>query len=548
MKFDLYYMLSPQKPTQRQEIEEQFRMFFSSDWQLTCIDGNDHVETLRAAIELDSHLVIAESGTQFNARTRNVIERGVTSLAGRAWDAMYTEVSFTEERYIESFPPVAQMLELNNLEIRYLEKVNYTGARCYIINKWSKYKFYELVQTYSSQTEPYDIFLRNLVHQRSLQACVLYPFATKSEQSPLQAVETPPQEVDAPKQPSVVPDRQPVAQTQMRIVFTRLDAIGDLICSTAAIRAARKSWPHAKISLVCNQYNAAVMKHSTDIDELEIVRKNNSEDLANAAIKFKGVDIAIALAPRLEDVLFVCATSAKQRIGYTQLDFNAGVLIKYNLTQTLVPSAYPAVYDPRPEHFVFHEVEQGLHLVAAAGGDISDPQISLALHADDHAAVAHVPENCILVPLGPRWFREGSSEKSVRLLLKGLRRFQRPIVVTHNEHCAAAAEGIISDGLADVVLGNMSFTHWAAVFPKAACILTVDSSATHIASAFKRPTVILFEHGWFYIQRQKWAPYKTPSVILRKPFEENEATLESSREEMLNAVARLLEETSSPHL
>jgi ADP-heptose:LPS heptosyltransferase len=328
----------------------------------------------------------------------------------------------------------------------------------------------------------------------------------------------------------------------VNIVLTRLDAIGDLILSTAGIKAIRNSWPAAKISLVCNQYNSIVMKNSTDIDELHIIDKKNCQMIVECAFRFLHADLAIAMAPCIEDLTFVLLTKAKERIGYTFLDFEKGQLVETNLTKMLIPTAYPAVYAAYLPNPVDHEVEQVLRLVQSAGGNIDGSELSIVLSQEDYRCVDHVPDRCILVPLCPRWLWGGGTPETLAELINKLRQFNRPIVITFNEQCASLAEKLAHKAKIDMVIGGLTFTQWAAIFPKAACVVTVNSSATHVASAFKRPTVLILENAWFHIDRQKWAPYKCPSVVLRKPESATEEAINDLNESVVSAVEGLLSE------
>src|SRR5574337_1011692 len=57
------------------------------------------------------------------------------------------------------------------------------------------------------------------------------------------------------------------------VIFIRRDNIGDLVCTTPAIRAVRRAFPRAKIGVLVNSYNAPVLKGNPDIDRLYVYRK-----------------------------------------------------------------------------------------------------------------------------------------------------------------------------------------------------------------------------------------------------------------------------------
>jgi ADP-heptose:LPS heptosyltransferase len=125
-------------------------------------------------------------------------------------------------------------------------------------------------------------------------------------------------------------------------------------------------------------------------------------------------------------------------------------------------------------------------------------------------------------------------------LLVMLRRFGLTIVVTHGQDASEQVPAVAAAGVADHIIGGLSFGQWAAVFAVARLVVTVDTGATHVASAMKRPTVVLFERRYFNLNSQEWAPYHVPAAVLRKPADESAPALAQSRESIVTAVERLL--------
>jgi ADP-heptose:LPS heptosyltransferase len=121
-----------------------------------------------------------------------------------------------------------------------------------------------------------------------------------------------------------------------------------------------------------------------------------------------------------------------------------------------------------------------------------------------------------------------------------LRALGRPLVATFGQDARRLAEDVRRANVADAVLGDLAFHVWAAVFERAACVVTIDTGATHVASAVHVPTVVLFEHRWFRLASQEWSPYRVPNAILRKPPDESDASLRASRAEIVAAVAALI--------
>lgn len=332
----------------------------------------------------------------------------------------------------------------------------------------------------------------------------------------------------------------------MRIVLSRTDRVGDLILSTPAIASFRRSFPDAHITAICSSYNASVLRGNPDIDDLADIAPGVAP--AEFGKRFRQVcDLAVALAPRMDDIKLVAATKAKQRIGYT---YARRLLVRavapLYLTKVGISSADPGVSERDPRALVAHEVDQVLELVRLAGGDIIAADLVLPISAADRAAVAHLPANGIAFHLAPRWISDGSTLANMLTLIGQLRMLGLPIVATYGPESLAIAQAVREARLAGVTLaGDLSLQQWAATFEKSAVVVTVDTGATHVASAVRRPTVVVFEHRYFRLSSQEWAPYRVPHVILRKPSRLDEPALAESRSDVIAAVSRLLNDAQS---
>lgn len=312
--------------------------------------------------------------------------------------------------------------------------------------------------------------------------------------------------------------------------------------STPAIASVRRSWPNAHLTIVCSRYNAVVVQRNPDLDAVVA-----ADDVpAKMGRRFSGrCDVAIALAPRAADFRLVGATGAPVRVGYTYVRRRlARLSARLYLSRLGISEADPHLSERDPSRPVRHEVDQILDLVRLAGGTELSHDLVLPIDGEDRAAVAAVPADGIAVHLAARWFCEGSSFASVRQLVAELRRFGCPIVVTYGDDARAAALELHEAGVADALAGELAFARWAAVFEKSRLVLTVDTGATHVASAVRRPTVVLFEHRYFHLSSQEWSPYRVPSVCLRKPASDAPAGLAASRAAIVAAVGELLNQST----
>ena len=290
--------------------------------------------------------------------------------------------------------------------------------------------------------------------------------------------------------------------------------------------------------MVTSAYNRVVVERNTDIDELVSLPRAIRPERFGA--QFRNVDLAIALAPRSEDLRVVGATRATVRVGYTYARrYLARLTSRLFVNRMAISEADPELCERDPHRAVRHEVDQLLDLVALGGARERVVDLRLDLREEDRAAVATLPDRPIVLHLAPRWFHNGSTLASTVELARRLTGLGRPLAITANAEIGDAVDAFSALGAA-AVLRDLPFFHWAAVFERAACVVTVDTGATHVASAMRRPTLVAFENRYFRLASQEWAPYRVPSRSLRKPQSEDEDSLAQFRDEVVNGVADLL--------
>ena len=329
----------------------------------------------------------------------------------------------------------------------------------------------------------------------------------------------------------------------MRIVLTRLDRLGDLVLSTPAIRSVRRSWPRAHVTLVCGRYNVAAVEGNPDLDELAVLEPGESP--ARLGARWAGqTDLAIALAPRRADWRLIRATRASRRVGYTyRRRYLARLSAPWYLTKLVVADADPDLAERHPERPVHHEAAQVLDVVARAGARERCEELVVTIEERDRRSVAELPAGALTIQLAPRWLGGGSTPESFEMLLRELRSLGLPLILAYGDEvrvkangCAPRASPMRSSEVSVPVMGRARL--------RGAVRLVLHgqhTGATHVASAVRRPVVVLFEHRYFSLASREWAPYRVAGACLRKPADESPAALAQSRAEILAAVRRLLD-------
>ena len=149
------------------------------------------------------------------------------------------------------------------------------------------------------------------------------------------------------------------------VLFIRRDNIGDLVCTTPAIRAVRIKYPHCRIAMLVNSYNAGAVRNNPDVNDVYVYEKFKHQSdksrfrvwLSNlrliGRIRRASVDVSIACgyAPSPRLARYALLTGARMRIGPVEA---TGKSIAYT---------HPIAAPDKP----IHEVEAIMRLLAPLG-------------------------------------------------------------------------------------------------------------------------------------------------------------------------------------
>ncbi len=306
------------------------------------------------------------------------------------------------------------------------------------------------------------------------------------------------------------------------ILLIRTDRVGDLVLSTPAITSFRRSWPQARITAVVTGYTEPILRHNPDIDEIVLLpHAQPAKAIANVAKLGRKNGLAVGLAPRTDDIFLTGVSGATTRIGYVyRRRYLSRALARMCLTDWCLSDADPALADRFPDKPIMHEVRQVLALVRLAGGGVLTEELTLRLGDDDTAwAKANAPERGVVLALAPRWFMHNFGAEAVRLLITRLAHRSSNVVVTYGPDTKDLAENIRQILPHENVawFGNLPLLRWAAVLEQSSTVITVDTGATHVAAALKKPVVVVFEREYFRLCSQEWGPWRVPSALLVKP-------------------------------
>ncbi|MGC9045539.1 MAG: glycosyltransferase family 9 protein [Thermodesulfovibrio sp.] len=335
-----------------------------------------------------------------------------------------------------------------------------------------------------------------------------------------------------------------------KILFIRRDNIGDLVCTTPAIHAVRKKYPHAKIGILVNTYNADVVKNNPDIDEIYIYEKAKHVPEKNKILVWMNnlrllmkirkdkYDVAIACgsySPRLARYAYM--TGATVRIGYIPKDIEKST--SYNM----------ALQEPEQP---MHEVERVFRLLSPLGIDEIPNKLKIFPSQSEIKRVKEFlkRKNKLLIAFHissrkpeNRW----SAEKFINLAKLVLAHNNADIMLLWSPGSEKNPYHPGDDEKAEFIIKSLPqiipyktnhLRELIAALSVANVVVCLDGGAMHIAAALGKPIVTV----WGSTEQQRWKPWGVKHIILQEQTKKAENI---TSDQVFEAVQTLLKEISS---
>lgn len=304
-----------------------------------------------------------------------------------------------------------------------------------------------------------------------------------------------------------------------RILVVRVDLLGDVVLSTAAVRALRRAYPGAQIDMLVQGSSAPILADDPDIARVITFDSRLWQPTHwRAALAFfwdvwrPRYDLAISLCGDIGSIV-TRLTRARRRVGYAGEAYGA-----------FMTDAIPGRRYEQPKH----EVQYILALAAAAGGVVAPgderPRLTVAPAARERVAAMIDEGRAATGAQGP-----------VIALHPGARNGQAKRWPTR--HCAALADRLRDELDALVVLtgapneaylsedivrqqrrpafnlcGQTTTPELAALLAASDVVVSGDSGPMHVACAVGAPVVVL--HG--PTDPYQSGPTDPAAIILRR--------------------------------
>lgn len=273
------------------------------------------------------------------------------------------------------------------------------------------------------------------------------------------------------------------------LVMTR-EHLGDLVCTTPALRSLRRLYPHAHIVVEVGERAACVLEHNPNVDE--ILLRPRHQGLSGKArfirlLRKRRFDLGVILDDSADMILYLWLGGIPRRVGLIHKKRFAGLLTES------VP------FDPMQHEMI----DNFRKVVGLLGGDVSNRQPELFPSAQDIDSVeALFAENSLnasdsLIALNPGASAPANRWLPTRFAEVGDRLAQRPntriLLLGSKGDLPIVTEVLRSMQAVPVVLtGQLSVLQLAETLRRCALLITNDTGPMHIGCAMRTPIVAIF--------------------------------------------------------
>jgi heptosyltransferase-2 len=302
-----------------------------------------------------------------------------------------------------------------------------------------------------------------------------------------------------------------------RVLIRSTNWIGDAVMTTPAVRAIRRNFPTARISLLAKPWVGPVFAHSPHVDEIIIYDANG---------RHKGLGGTIRLARDLKPYCFDAAIFLQNAIEAALIAFMAGIprRVGFDTDARRLLLTHPV----RCTKWIksLHQTSYYLKMLEGAGMIRGSQTLELSLGTKDREKSAQIlADNSIkpdrrIVGLNPsatfgpakQWFPDRYAELGNRLN----KSLDATILIFGGPSDRELGQAIsrMMDVPAVNLSGRTSLGEAMALIDRCDAFVTNDSGLMHVAAALNTPLVAIFGST----NSTTTSPYSDSSRIVRVPI------------------------------
>jgi lipopolysaccharide heptosyltransferase II len=305
-----------------------------------------------------------------------------------------------------------------------------------------------------------------------------------------------------------------------RILCVRLDALGDVLMTTPAIRALKESQPLRSVTLLTSAAAAAAARLVPEIDEILIYEAPWMK--ASSALSSSAPDLEMIKTLRAArfDAAIIFTVYSQNPLPAALLCYLADIPLRIaHCRENPYRLLTDWVCEIEPDTGWRHEVQRQLDLVAVIGASTENQRLSLNIPAQARATV-----DALLAQLledGQPWLviHPGATAASRRYPPEGFAAVARravqdlryAVVFTGQAPELELTESIrISAGVrSHSLVGQLDFAGFAALLARTRLLISNNTGAVHVAAALGTPVVDLYA-----LTNPQHTPWRVPHRVL----------------------------------
>lgn len=271
----------------------------------------------------------------------------------------------------------------------------------------------------------------------------------------------------------------------MNILIIQTAYLGDVILTTPLIGQVRCAYPESRISILVIPQTADILNRHKDIDEIIIYDKRKwgcliSKTPGLIRNVYNKFDIAISPHLSARSAIIALMSGARIRVGFEK-------------------SAFKQLYTQRAIYGCGHIVERYANLIKSLGFEIPPDKITLGVDKSDIMRANDIlkgarDKNAPLVGIFPQseWFTKTPPLPLLKTAIKSTLKE----IYFHPVFLGSRADNEISIFSKEVggidLMGKTDLNLLKGIVSMLDVVISGDSSGVHIASAFLKPTIVIY--------------------------------------------------------
>ena len=293
-------------------------------------------------------------------------------------------------------------------------------------------------------------------------------------------------------------------QSARRLLCVRLDALGDVLMTTPALRALKESGRSRQLTLLTSPAGAAIARHVPEIDEVLVYDAPWMKHTALRSSPEAEFEMIKTLSQERFDAAVIFTVFSQNPLPAAMLCYLAGVPLRLaHCRENPYQLLTHWVAEREPQETVRHEVRRQLDLVASIGATTNDEHLSLAVSRDAVRRVRSRLAQCAISPLRP-WLvvhpgataasRRYPPEMFAAALSLSMERDGFQVVLTGSAQEQELIANIQQRLRRPTVslAGELEITEFAALLAITPLLLCNNTGPVHMAAAVATPVVDLY--------------------------------------------------------